>query len=153
MYLFLYKNLLKTKIYQRFINSGRIPIVIKSILTFENLQSDFDYFDFGLKTNQYGYNTLSFDLTQINSVINNSKYINIVKRSFPQLYITYYYFNGNAWIEDNEIVGGNTPEWYNEYVAEDGRLIYLHKFEYPLTLISYLEPYINSIGIPNKNNY
>ena len=140
--------LLKTKIYQRFINNGRIPIVIKSILAFENAESDFDYFDFGLKTNQYGYYTLSFDLTHVELVLNDKKYINPVKRSFPQLYITYYYFNGNTWIEDNEIVGGNTPEWYNEYIAEDGRLIYQHKFEYPLTLLSYLKPYINSIGIP-----
>jgi len=58
--------------------------------------------------------------------------------------------NGNTWIEDNEVVGGNTPEWYNEYVAEDGRLIYLHKFEYPLTLLYLLNPYIYGIGKANN---
>ena len=138
--------LLKTKIYERFINNGRVPIIIKSILTFENGESDYDYFNFGLKDNQYGYTTFTFNCAHVKLILNEKKYINPVKRSFPQLNITYYYYNGNTWIEDNEIVGGNTPDWYNEYLAEDGRLIYLHKFEYPLTLLYLLNPYIYSIG-------
>jgi hypothetical protein len=142
--------LLNTKIYERFINNGRVPIVIKSILTFENVESDYDYFNFGLKSGQQGYYTFTFNLTQIESVLNNKKYTNVVKRLFPQILINYYYYNGNIWIEDSEIVGGNTPNWYNEYLAEDGRLIYLHKFEYPLTLLYLLNPYIYSIGKANN---
>jgi hypothetical protein len=142
--------LLNTKMYERFINNGRIPIIIKSIFTFENVESDYDYFNFGLKDGQYGYTTFTLNCAQIKSVLNEKKYINVIKRSFPQLSIDYFYYNGNTWVEDNEIVGGNTPDWYNEYVAEDGRLIYLHKFEYPLTLVYLFNQYIYSIGKANN---
>jgi len=138
--------LLNTKMYERFINSGRVPIIIKSIFTFENVESDYNYFNFGLKDGQYGYTTFTFNCAQIKSVVNERKYRNTFKRLFPQLNITYYYYNGNTWIEDNEIVGGNTPDWYNDYLTEDGRLLSQHKFEYPLTLLYLLNPYINSIG-------
>ena len=138
--------LLNTKMYQRFINSGRVPIVIKSILYFQNVESDFDYFGFGLKSNQYGFDVITYDLTQIESLRNDIIYVNGVKRVFPQLSITYYYYNGNTWSEDTELVGGSTPNWYNQYISDSGNLFYQNKFEFPLTLISYLQPYIECLG-------
>ena len=138
--------LLNTKMYQRFIINNRVPIVIKSILCFENVESDIDNFTFGLKNNQYGYNVITFHLSQTASLRNDPKYINVVKRSFPQLSITYYYYNGNIWVEDTEVVGDNTPDWYSEYPIDTGKLINQHRFEYPQSLTSYMTPYISSFG-------
>ena len=139
--------LLNTKMYQRFIINKRVPIIIESILAFENVESDFDNFTLGLKDNQYGYNVITYDLTQIESLLNDPKYINVVKRLFPQLSITYHYYNGNTWVKDTELVGGNTPDWYSEYVSDNGKLIYQHRFEFPLTLINpYTREYISCFG-------
>ena len=138
--------LLNTKIYERFINNGRVPIVIKSIFTFENIESDYDYFNYGLKSGQYGYNNFTSNFSQIKVVPNKSKYLNATLGFYPQILITYYYYNGNVWVEDTEIVGGNTPDWFNEY-NQDGKLFYQHKFDFPLAFISYLKSYITDIGI------
>ena len=138
--------LLNTKMYERFILNKRVPIIIESILGFENVESDFDNFTLGIKNKQYGYNVITYDLTQIESLKNDPKYINVVKRSFPQLSITYYYYNGNTWVKDTETVGGNTPDWYNEYTTDNGQLIHQHKFEFPLPLISYTRSYISCGG-------
>jgi hypothetical protein len=138
--------LLNTKMYQRFIINKRVPIIIESILAFENVESDFDNFTLGLKDNQYGYNVITYDISQIESLRNDPKYVNSVKRLFPQLFITYYYYNGNTWVKDNELVGGNTPDWYSEYVSDNGQLLYQHNFEFPLTLIPYTSEYISCFG-------
>jgi hypothetical protein len=138
--------LLDTKMYKRFLNNNRVPIIIESILCFENVESDFDNFTFGLNHNQYGYNIITYDLSQIASFINDPKYKNRERREFPQLSITYFYYNGNTWIKDTEVVGGNTPDWYNEYKTASGELIYQHRFEYPETLIPYTCEYISSFG-------
>ena len=138
--------LLNTKMYERFILNKRVPIIIESILGFENVDSDFDYFTLGIKNKQYGYNVITYDLSQIESVKNDSKYINVVKRSFPVLSITYHHYNGNTWVKDTETVGGNTPDWYNEYTNDNGQLIHQHKLEFPHTLIPYTTSYISCGG-------
>jgi len=138
--------LLNTKMYSRFVYNNNVPIIIKFINAFENVESKFGNFLLGLKTNQcYGYESITYDLSQINSQLNDPKYINRVKHSYPQIRFTYIYYDGNTWKEDTEIVGDNTPEWYNEYITDTGYLLYQHKFEFPLSLISYTTPYINSI--------
>jgi hypothetical protein len=145
--------LLNTKMYQRFVYNNNVPIVIKSITAFENVESDFSNFTFGLKQNQYGYESITYDLSQIDSQLNEPQYINRVKRLYPQLFITYFYYDGNTWVEDTEIVGNNTPEWYNEYITDTGYLLYQHKFEFPLSLISYTETYITSVGLITSNKF
>jgi hypothetical protein len=144
--------LLNTKMYQRFIINNRVPIVIESILVFENVESDFDNFTFGLKDNQEGLSIITYDLSQIESQRNDSKYTNGVKRLFPSLKITYHYYNGNTWVKDTETVGGNTPDWYSEYTADNGQILNQHNFEFPLNLISYSNPYISCFGNICSNN-
>ena len=142
--------LLNTKMYDRFVFNNNVPIIIKSITAFENVESDYGNFVFGLKNNQYGFDTITYDLSQIDTLLNDIKYINRVKRVFPQLLITYFYYNGNTWEQDSEIVGGNTPDWYSEFVTDQGYLIYQHRFEFPLSLISYTQPYIYTLGTLNN---
>jgi len=145
--------LLNTKMYERFIINKRVPIIIESILAFETVESDFDNFTLGLKDNQYGYNVITYNLTQIASLRNDPKYTNVEKFLFPQLSITYHYYNGNHWIKDTELVGGNTPDWYNEYTMDNGKLLNQHKFEYPATLIHYTKAFVSCNGNVTGKRY
>jgi hypothetical protein len=144
--------LLKTKMYQKFIENSRNPIVIKSVLGFQNIESDYDKFSFGLDNNQYGYRTITYNTSQIKTIANAPGFTNATLRVYPLLTITYFYFDGIKWIETSEIVGGDTDEWYNVYENDSGKKMKQHNIEFPLTLIPFTRSYIFGIGNVQSQN-
>jgi len=144
--------LLKSQMYQKFIENNRNPIVIKSVLGFQNVESDYDKFSFGLENNQYGYRTITYNTAQIKTIANEPGFTNATLRIYPLLSITYFYFDGSKWIETTEVIGGDTAEWYNVYENDSGKKMKQHKLEFPLTLIPFTRSYIFGIGKVQSNN-
>ena len=144
--------LLNTKMYQKFIENNRNPIVIKSVVGFQNVESDYDKFSFGLENDQYGYRTITYNTAQIKTIPNESGFTNGTLRVYPLLTITYFYFDGSKWIERSEVVGGDTADWYNVYTNDSGKKMKQHKLEFPLTLIPFTRSYIYGIGKVQSND-
>lgn len=132
--------LINTKMYKRFIDNSRCPIVIKSISFYNNLKGIYDKFVIGKFGDQASYNVITYNIAQIATTENDSKYIN-VKRSYQTLNIEYFYYNGNRWILDNENVGGNSDKWYQVTKNNIGIEYNEHLFDFPSILIPYLNPY------------
>ena len=135
--------LLKTEMYRKFINSSRRPILIKSILFYDNFTSQTAKFYFGKFGNQVSYNIITYNMITCESTLNEKKYTNRVLRHYNTIEIEYYYYNGRDWVLSNELIGANTPDWYNEYSDPLGNLYKEHKFDFPSILIPYLKPYLD----------
>ena len=135
--------LLDSKIYSRFIANGNVPIVIKSIIFYDIINSSFQNIKIGKFGGQQSYSRFVYGHSSIASYPNtsNSVYYNLVKNEFGPITIEYYYFDGNIWRNDTEKIGGNTADWYTIYKDNADNKYYQHKFEYPQILIPYVQNY------------
>ncbi len=145
--------LLETEMYRKFIESSRTPLVIKSILFFDNAISQTNKFYLGKFGNQASYNIITYNMINTATNLNEPKYTNRLIRRYNTIQIEYYYYNGREWVLKSELVGANTPDWYNEYSDPLGNTYKEHRFDYPSILIPYLQPYIlmNSNAMNNTN--
>ena len=138
--------LLNTKIYQRFISSGNIPIVIKSINYFDGIINEPTIAKIGKYGTQVSYSRYIYGnhYTSLNQLSNNT-YYNLYTMKFMPITITYYYYDGENWKMDSEIVGSKSPEtesdWYVDYTDNMNNIYHQHKFEYPLILLPYFDDY------------
>ena len=123
--------------------NGKIPILLKSLEFFDLINGNYNKFLLGKYTGQSTLDVLTYGFVQSASVLNDTtKYTNIVKRKFFKLFMDYFYFNGEDWIEVTEEFGGNDDSWYNEYKDKATNNVFLqHKIEYPIILTNYLEPF------------
>jgi Trypsin-like peptidase domain len=133
--------LLKTKMYKRFIESGKNPIVIKSITFLDGIRSSFTKSYIGKYSNQVSYSRIMYGLTPMGNKFIEG-FSSPTENYYPNLIIEYYYYNGQRWISETINVGGNTPDNYNIYADPLGYKYYQHQFEFPFTLIPYLKPYL-----------
>jgi hypothetical protein len=76
-------------------------------------------------------------------------FTNSLKLLFPDVTLTYYYYNGSNWVLETETIGGNDESWYVIYTDNYGNRFYQHKFEFPFILLDYVKyfmPHITSSG-------
>jgi hypothetical protein len=133
---------LTTQLYKRFLVSGNVPILLKSVELFDHINGNYDNFLLGKYTGQSTLDILTYGFVQYATVSNSLLYTNPVSRKFLKIFMNYFYFNGEDWIEVTEEFGGNDDSWYNEYKDKASNNVFLqHKIEYPIILTNYLEPF------------
>ena len=138
--------MLKSKLYKKYIDSGRNPIVIKSITYLNGFISEFSKVYIGKYSNQVSYSRIMYGIAPIGNKLSNPKYVSSFEFFYPNMTIEFYYYNGKEWILTSDIVGGNLPENYNTYKDPLGYEYYQHQLEFPFILIPYLNPYMDNFG-------
>ena len=138
--------LLNTKIYDRFISTNQYPIVIKSMSFYQGLNGTYNKYNIGKYSNQIGYYIFSYGfLPTGNFPLNDNNSTTKVGYTYDKINFEYYYYNGETWILEEELIGGNDSDWYNIYNDTNNNKYYQHKFEFPNILLSYLKSYVNNI--------
>ncbi len=148
--------LLKTKMYRRFIESSKSPIVVKSISFYNNVKSEYRTYYLGKYGEQDSMSFITYDFGSCQTYAANSDTFkakfgtsatlpdNLLFKYFS-LYglmdIEYYYYDSVKWVLEKETVGGNTADWFNTYKDTLGNTYFQHKFEYPHILTPYLTIY------------
>ena len=140
----LYGPLINTRMYRRFIQNSKVPIVVKSIFYFDSAYASYVERYVGKYSKQVAFSYYIYGNQPIAIYANDPKYSNPFKYAFSKINVEYYWYNGSFWEEDTEQIGGNGPEWYVEYTDINNNLYYQHKFEYPLILIDYISERTNS---------
>ena len=139
--------LLNTKLYDRFINSNKSPIVIKSLTFFEGLNGNYNKFNIGKYSNQIGHFIYQYGLLPTgNFTIEDTTYDTKIGYTYGKIIFEYYYYNGQIWELEEDTIGGNTSDWYNLYVDTNNNKYYQHKFEFPKFLTSYDESYVTYLN-------
>ena len=138
--------LLNSKLYNQYIESGRTPIVIKSLTYFDGLRSLYNKNYIGKFSNQVSYSRVMYGLAPVGNFPTDPKYTNPLAYYYPEIIIEYYYYNGHSWILDTDIIGGTDSTFYNQYKDPLGNLYYQHVFEFPTNIIPYIEVYDSGIG-------
>jgi hypothetical protein len=140
--------LLNTKMYNRFIDSSKTPIVIKSFQYFNALTSEYNKFNVGIYGNQVSYSKVTYGLLPIFNtpltIPDADTYLFPTYEVYPKVQIEYYYYNGANWVLEKEVVGGNDPSNYSTYTDEIGNKFYQHNFIVPYTLYTYKKPYYDT---------
>jgi hypothetical protein len=134
--------LLNTNMYNRFINNNRIPIILKAVTMYDNLQSSYNKYYLGKFSNQVSYSHLVYGIAPIGNVPNDPKYTNPLINIYGDITLEYYYFNGKEWLLDEETICGRSMEYYNEYNDNEGHLFLQNVLEFPNVLIPYIYPYL-----------
>jgi hypothetical protein len=128
--------LLNTKIYNRYIESSKTPIIIKSISFYQGLQSEYKTFYFGKYGNQESFYKFTYGMLPIyNKYVSNAFLVSYAY--YNTITINYYYYNGSVWVEESEQVGGQDSSWFSSIKDSLGNDIIQHKFQFPFTLLSY----------------
>ena len=133
--------LLKSNMYSKFIFSGNVPIVLKSIKLYDGVNGEYKTFVLGKYKNQVSLDCITYNFLQNGTVENSPEFTNLVYRKFPKITFEYYYYNGKVWILETEEIGDNDETWYNIYKDSLGNTFYQHKWEVPLFIAPYLEPF------------
>ena len=134
--------LLNTNMYRRFIDSGKVPIVIKAITLYDGFKGVYSKYFIGKYSNQVGFHVYSYGLLPIsNFPIEDTTSSNKIGYTYGKIIIEYYYYDGKNWQLEEEKIGGTTKEWYNTYLDSNGNKYYQHKFEFPTILTSYQESF------------
>jgi hypothetical protein len=133
--------LLGTTMYQKYLDSNKTPIVIKSIKMYDRIRRVYGDFVLGKYNGQVSFDIFTYCLTRNAVYLNSSEYVTRTRRVFPSITITYYYFNGKSWILNTETVGGNDETWYIEYTDNSGYKFLQHRFEFPKIFLQYLQPF------------
>ena len=146
--------LLNTKIYKRFLDSNKTPLVIKSMTFFEGLKGTYNKFYIGKYSNQVGYYIYSYGLLPLgNFQIEDQQSINRIGYTYGKITFEYFYYNGETWILEEETIGGTTRDWYNIYVDSNNKRYYQHKFEFPNILLSYQSSFAQSLFNYTNNTF
>jgi hypothetical protein len=135
--------LLNSNIYERFITNGNIPIVIVSISFFDSVKSSFIKTYIGKFGNQDSYSDFVYGSKSIATYSLPGDYYNKFKYEYAPITIEYYYYNGEVWLFDTDVIGGNELSNYITYHDNAGNKYYQHLFEFPQILV----PYINNYSI------
>jgi hypothetical protein len=145
--------LLNTTLYKRFIDSGNVPIVLVSASYFDSCYSSNVKRYFGKFSNQEALTYMYFGYEPIGSYETNGEYLNPTRYEYPNITLEYYYYNGEQWIFDTEIVGGNDLITnYVTYSDINGNKYLQHKFEYPAILLDYVETFMPHIHVNDNKS-
>jgi len=138
--------LLNSEIYRKYIYNNRIPVVIKSITLFDLVNGIYNKFNLGKYKGQYGMDILTYGFMQIASETNPAEFTNQILRKYSNIKFEYYYYNGQNWILNEEVIGGNDESWFNIYNDEYGHIFKQHKWELPAIILPYLTSFTKSSG-------
>ena len=146
--------------YNRFIQTGKTPIVLKSITFQQGFIGQFAKYEFGKFGNQDGYYNFTFGLSGLGSrkVPKEANAANGITVILGKLYFEYYYFNGISWNLEKEEINDDSNDFYTVYTDNLGNRFYESKWSFPTILYNYDTSYINLIKynlntkIDNKNN-
>ena len=141
--------LLQTKLYKRFLDSSKNPIVIKWLEFYDGLIGEYKKFYIGKYGTQDGYQRLIYGLTTTGTVATSKfgeGYFNKLVRTISTVNIGYYYYDGVNWIFDTEEVGGNGPEWYTTFTDTLGNKFLQNRFKFSELLVPYQHSYIYSLN-------
>jgi hypothetical protein len=127
--------LLGTQMYQKYLYSNKTPIIIKSMSFFDKVNRDYNNFNFGKYSKQVSFDRFTYGLAEEAQVPVSSEYVNKYKNRYSPIPITYYWFNGEFWVLESEVFGGNDDSWYEEYIDNSGYKFLQHRLEYPSTLV------------------
>jgi len=137
--------LLNTKIYQRYIESSKSPIVIKSLSYFNGLTSEYNKFYIGRYGNQVSFGSFTYGFLPLLAAPLNipdaDSYLFAINSVYPQLIIEYYYFDGGKWVLETESVGGTDASNYSTYTDSYGNKFYQNNFVLPYILYPYFSTY------------
>ena len=135
--------LLQSKMYKKFIDSGKAPIVLKSAAFTQGWIGQFAKYEFGKFSNQDAYYNFTYGWSGLGSkpvpegVADNALVVILGK-----IYFEYYYFNGQKWILDFEELNDDYSEdFYTVYTNNLGQRFYESKWSYPPILYTYDKPY------------
>ena len=142
--------LLKSNMYNRFVDSGKTPIVLKSVAFLNGLTGQFTKYYFGKYSNQDAFWQFTYGAFPLGLVPAPSGYYNSFTPLNAKLYFEYYYFNGKEWILETEELGGNTSDWFTTYTNALGNRFYQSKWDFPDILLTYTESYINRLDNPSS---
>ena len=137
--------LLNSTIYKRFLSSGNVPIVLVSASYFDSFYSNYILRTFGKFSNQVAYSYMTYGCDSIGTYRTLPEYTNAVAYQYPQLTLTYYYYDGSNWILDTEVIGGNDDSWFTVYTDNYGNKFYQHKFEFPYILLDYVQYFMSQV--------
>ena len=138
--------LLETKLYSRYIESNKNPIVIKSMTFYDAIRCQYYKFNIGKYSNQSGFFRYNYGFLPLgNFNIYLVDYITKLAYTYGKILIEYYYFNANIWVLESEYIGGNDESWYNRYDLNNLSKFLQHKFEYPIFLLSYTKSFANTL--------
>ncbi len=137
--------LLQTTLYKRFLKTNN-PVLIYSLTYFDCITSSYQRIEVGKFGNQIPISNFFYGFQPIGIYANDiSVYQNPFKFEFPKVNIGYYWFNGVEWEFDEELVGGNSEEWYVVYNDRNGNVWKQHKFELPYILYDYVKTYLSNL--------
>lgn len=143
-----------TQMFNKMINS-QAPIVIKKLGFFNSLLNNYNEISIGKYFGQFSLARFSYGFQYIyDSITTDPTFIDGVKYEYPELKVTYYWFNGRDWVEDVEFIGGNDASWYYTFVNTSGEAVTQHRFILPYFLPIYISDTINPDSDYNFNaNY
>ena len=133
--------LLKSNMYSRFFLSKNVPIVLKSVKMYDQINGQYKKVLLGKYADQEGMDCITYGILQNGTIMNIPGFTNLVYYKYSKLTFEYYYYTGKEWLLETETIGGNDPSWYNTYEDDFGHKFYQHKFDYPAFLLPYLEPF------------
>ena len=106
--------LLTSKIYKRFIDSGKTPIVLKSAAFIQGWIGQFSKWNFGKFSNQDAYYNFTYGWSAIGSKpVPEGVADNGLVAILGKIYFEFYYFNGKEWILDyDELNDDYDDSWF-----------------------------------------
>lgn len=146
--------LLETKLYKRFVDTGRTPIVLKSITFQDGLIGQYSKYNFGKFGNQDGFYKFTYGFAALGSKpVPKGKGDNSLVAILGKIILEYFYFNGREWILEKEIVNDDYDEkWFTSYKDVFGNTLYESKWTYPPILYSYEKSYIKMLNTDKESS-
>ncbi len=140
--------LLNSQMYDRFLKTNN-PILLYEMTYFDSVQSNYQTIQIGKFSNQKPLSEYLYGIANIATFLSYDEFGKLeTKNQFGMVNIGYYWYNGQEWVYDEELIGGNGPEWYVTYNDRTGNVWKnVHKFEFP----PILNPYVKSI-FPNLSD-
>ena len=137
--------LLNSKMYNKFIDSGKTPIVLKSMGFLNGLTGQYARYNYGKYGNQDAYWQFTYGLSPLGYINTPPDSQNSFVAQFGKIFFEYYYYDGQEWILDSEELGGNDSKWYTTYTDALGNKYYQSKWEFPQILLTYTQSYIHKL--------
>ena len=141
--------LLKSKLYNKFIDSGKAPIVITSMSFQSGLIGQYSKYEFGKYSNQEGFQHFYYGCLPIGAKYTPDGYSNGLVGIYGKIYIDFYYFNGQEWVFDTDEIYGDDEDSFTTYKDSLGNKFYHNKFDFPSIFLSYTESYIYKLDNPS----
>ena len=138
--------LLKSKLYNRFIDSGKNPIVLKTATFIQGWIGQYAKYNFGKYGNQDAYYNFTYGFSDLGTMeVPKDKGTNSLAPLLGNLELEYYYFDGINWILEKEMFHHDDGE--SNYTSYNylGNKYYDSKWSFPIVLYNYDESYINNI--------